>query len=251
MDVMRRLRVLLFIVMMLVAVMPVAAQEEQQEDATTPPADHTAQEIVIEAADGLDLTGYFWLVDPNRPTVILLHELYKTHTMWEPVRGLLLMNHYNVLEVDQRGFGETRGAINWFKAVDDVQVWFDWLRNEAGVRGDAISTMGSSMGATTAILGCANDAHCRTVIAVSPGWRYYNVSVEEAFTETLAGRPVLLVYAENDRWPALGVPNMVEAGGDSVTVQTYPLNTHGINLMRREQATFVPLFLDWLAQHGG
>ena len=233
----------LSILAFLLIVTPLVAQDE------SPIIDPIVVES--EAPDGLDLVGDFYLVDPERPTVILLHELYATRAMWRPVIGLLLAHDYNVLAVDLRGFGQTRGRIAWRSAVDDVAAWFTWLRTEGGVRGDAISTMGSSMGSTLAIVGCANDAHCPTAIAVSPGWSYYGISVEEAFSETLGERPVLLVYAENDRWPALGVPRMMEIASDNVVEQVYPRNTHGIDLMRKQQETFVPLFLEWLASHGG
>lgn len=227
---------------------PIAAQQDAAEPSGATIEPRHAETV---ADDGLTLAGDFYLVDPERPTVILLHELYTTRAMWEPVIGLLLAHNYNALAVDLRGFGETRGAIAWQSAVSDVQAWFTWLRIEAGVRGDAISTMGSSMGSTLAINGCANDEHCRTAIAVSPGWAYYNVSVEAAFSEKLGERPVLLVYAENDRWPALGVPRMMEVASDNVVEQAYPRNGHGLDLMRKEQATFVPLFLEWLGAHGG
>ena len=206
-----------------------------------------AQLVTIQAADGLMLKGDFYLVDPTRPTVFLLHELYARRSSWNVILEPLLRSGYNVLAVDVRGHGATRGGINWYRALDDVALWFTWLREVAGVRPDAISTMGSSMGSTLAIIGCANDAACRTAIAISPGWSYYGFSLESS----VAARPILVVYAERDHWPRLGVPQMVAAAPNTLTVHSYPGNAHGMNLVRAELETITPLMLDWLAAHGG
>lgn len=235
------MRLFLLCISLCLAVMPTLAQDAPVE----------LIRAETEAADGVTLVGDFYLVNPERPTIILLHELYTTRAMWEPVARVLSEHGYNALAVDLRGFGQTRAVINWQRAVEDVATWFTWLRDVGGVRGDAISTMGSSMGSTLAIIGCANDTACRTVIAISPGWSYYGISVEAAFADTLGERPVLLAYAENDRWPALGVPRIMAVASDQVVEQVYPYNTHGRRLIIREQAHFAPLMLDWLAEYAG
>jgi pimeloyl-ACP methyl ester carboxylesterase len=232
---------IVFIVLMLVLGM-LHAQEIGVPFAPLP----AAQLVTIEAADGLLLKGDFYLVDTAHPTLFLLHELYARRSSWNIILEPLLRSGYNILAVDVRGHGATRGGINWYRALDDTALWFTWLRETAAVRPDAISTMGSSMGSTLAIIGCANDAACRTAIAISPGWAYYDISVEAS----LATHPVLVVYAERDRWPALGVPQMLAVAPDTVTPYTYPGNAHGMNLLRAERATFTVMILDWLAQHG-
>jgi pimeloyl-ACP methyl ester carboxylesterase len=218
----------------------------QAQDNTLPPLPE-AQLITIEAADGLMLKGDFYFVDPARPTVFLLHELYARRSSWNVILEPLLRNGYNVLAVDVRGHGATRGGVNWHRAIEDVALWFTWLRETAAVRPDAISTMGSSMGSTLAIIGCANDAACRTAIAISPGWAYYNFSLEGS----ISVRPILVVYSERDYYPRHGVPQMVAAAPDTLTVHTYPGNAHGMNLVRAQVDTFTPLMLEWLAAHGG
>ena len=113
---------------------------------------------------------------------------------------------YNILIIDQRGHGASRGSIAWEFAVGDMQIWFDWLRNAVGVRHDAITVIGSSMGSSIATVGCANDALCRGVISISPGWSYFGIGVERAFREQLINRHVLLIYAQRDRYPASRCP---------------------------------------------
>jgi pimeloyl-ACP methyl ester carboxylesterase len=177
--------------------------------------------------------------------VLLLHQLYTNRASWSDVLPVLTANGYNVLAVDVRGYGQTRGGINWLRAVTDVAVWMEWLRDTGGVRGDGIFTMGSSMGSSLAIVGCANDPACRGAVAISPGWQYYNLSVRDS----LNTHPILAVYAERDRWPSLGIPRMLDASPDLVNVYAYPGNAHGMDLVSDEFDTFMPLILDWLGAH--
>ncbi len=63
-------------------------------------------------------------------------------------------------------------------------------------------------------------------------------------------RPVLLVYTARDAWPRRGVPCMVAAATNPVTVQRYAGNAHGVDLLWSEGETLLPLILDWLAAPG-
>ncbi|MGB7338603.1 MAG: alpha/beta fold hydrolase [Phototrophicaceae bacterium] len=231
------------IMMSLLFVLPIMAQDDADSDPNALPI--PAQVVTVDAEDGLDLIADFYLVDPARPTVILLHELYQTRTSWQPLLLPLIANGYNILVPDVRGWGETRGSINWFKAVDDVAVWFTWLRDEAQVNPEAIHTLGSSMGSTLAIRGCAEDEFCRSAIAISPGWTYYRISLANSIAE----RPVLGIYAVNDRYPALGVPSMEEAAPDSFTTLSYEGNAHGMDLVSDQQETMVVAIIEWLNSH--
>ncbi|MEL6308132.1 MAG: alpha/beta fold hydrolase [Chloroflexota bacterium] len=238
-------RCLVTVLLCLLAVSVASAQDEVAPEATPEPLPIAPQVVEIDALDGLDLTADFYLVDPARPTVILIHEMYTDRTSWDPLLLPLLANAYNILVPDVRGWGDTRGAINWYSAVEDVSVWFTWLRETAGVNPEAIHTVGSSMGSSLAINGCANDEFCRSSVAISPGWRYYGISVQD----TIATKQTLVIYAERDRWPALGVPDMVEAAPETLTVITYPGNAHGMDLFEDEQETVVVQILEWLNTH--
>ena len=236
---------ILLLLISLIIVVPVIAQDEPEPETTPEPLPVQAQLITVDAEDGLDLDADFYLLDAARPTVILLHQLYRDRTSWESLLLPLLANGYNILAPDIRGWGETRGAINWFKAVDDMAVWFRWLREEAGVNPEAIHTLGSSMGSTLAIEGCGHDEFCRSAIAISPGWSYYRINIED----TIAQSPVLGIYAENDRWPSLGIPRMIEVAPETFVVITYEGNAHGMDLLADEQETMVVAIIDWLNSH--
>lgn len=212
-----------------------------------PVPDYSYMAISTQAADGLTLYGELYLVDAARPTILLLHQMYTDRGSWSAVWPGLLAGGYNVVAVDIRGHGATGSLIDWERAVDDVQTWLDWMRAN---HLPAVITMGSSMGASLAIVGCANDLACLGTIGISPGWNYYEVSVQPAFTRDLDLRPALLVLARDDPWPRRGVPRMVESATGDVTVQEYPGNAHGMDLFHT-QPDLLPVIVQWLWSTSG
>ncbi|MGB1286825.1 MAG: alpha/beta hydrolase [Aggregatilineales bacterium] len=237
-------RILLFCLILLI-ILPMTSAQDDAPVAENPELVLVQpQPVSAIAPDGLVLVGDFYLVNQQAPTVVLFHEIYRLRSNWLPYANLLTTAGFNVLAVDMRGWGQTGGTIDWFTAVDDVAVWMDWLRNAAQVRPDAISMMGSSMGSSIAIVGCANDALCQTAIAVSPGYSYYGVDVTEALS-LLGERQMFIVYSDRDLYPRRGVPRMQALVPDNLTIQTYPGRVHGMDLLQAEQATFIPLMLQW------
>jgi pimeloyl-ACP methyl ester carboxylesterase len=199
-------------------------------------------QVSVEAEDGLILYGDLFLVDAARPTILLLHEMYTDRTSWNGVWPGLLAGGYNALVVDVRGHGATLGVVDWDQAVIDVQTWIDWMRANNLPR---VITMGSSMGSSLAIVGCGNDSGCLGVVAISPGWNYYEISVYQSFNTSLASRPALLVLARDDPWPMRGVPRMREVATNEITVQEYPGNAHGMMLFDSEP-DLLPTIVQWL-----
>lgn len=228
----------------LVLLLGMAITSAQEAEATEEPIPVPAQWVETVGGDGLTLVGEFYGVNPGAPTVVLLHELYDTRLNWRPTVRQLVGAGFNVLAVDIRGFGATGGRLYWQGAVEDMAAWFNWLRTASGVHPERIVTMGSSIGSSIAVIGCANDALCKGAVAISPGWSYYGLNL----AESLPAHPILIVYAERDRWPALGVPRMVETAPANITLQTYPGNAHGMNLLEREAETITPAIIQWIAE---
>ncbi|RMF77369.1 MAG: alpha/beta fold hydrolase [Chloroflexi bacterium] len=215
-------------VMMFVFAIPVAAQDD------APPALPPPQEVNFQAPDGLRLQADYWASPQgDAPAVLLLHQLFTTRESWIRfgVVEMLYNAGYHVLSVDLRGFGRTRGRINWQAAIGDVQVALDWLRAQPNVRADSIAVMGSSMGANLAIVGCANEPNCRTVVALSPGVNYFGVNTEEAIRTGLAGRSGLLVVSVRDRLSARGVDTLETLSPGGLGIQRYDGNAHGVDML--------------------
>ena len=224
-----------------------SAQEAPAEAASGP----QPEIINISASDGLTLAADFYRSSPEQPSVLLLHELYSNRSGWSQLTQRLIEAGFNVLAVDLRGWGQTRGEINWRQAETDVASWLAWLREAAGVRGDGIVVIGSSMGASLALTGCASDADCRSAIALSPGWSSYGISVRDAFAEDFGERPVLLIYTERDRWPAQAIPRIQEIASEAVVYDVLPGNAHGFRMLNASAETLLPRIVDWVRQVTG
>ncbi len=183
-------------------------------------------DVEIAAQDGKKLYGsYFAVSDSDGPAVLLLHQLYTNRSSWSPLVQPLLDAGYKVLAIDLRGYGKTRGKINWELAQDDTVAWGNWLKSQAGVQ--SISIIGSSMGSNLALNGCAAIEGCSGAVVISPSLNYFGVKTADAMQ---SGFPILIIYADNDRYPKQDVPQMLELGRDYTASIVYTGRTHGMNL---------------------
>lgn len=208
--------------------------------------------VQVQAHDGLVLSGdYYVPYSGESPAVLLLHQLYTTRRSWSAVIAPLLANGYRVLAVDLRGYGQTRGRINWAGAQADTQAWLAWLYAQPGVRSGAVFIMGSSMGSNLALVGCAEAPRCAGAVAVSPGLNYFGVTTSGAITD---GIPALLIYADRDSRPARDVPRMLalaeDAGLVSISVIRYAGRAHGMDLFTT-QSDLLDQVLAWMNSRAG
>lgn len=226
----------LIITLLLVIVFPAAAQ-----DTTPPPPTPPDPEIQITARDGKTLYGSYFAVDGDGKAVILLHELYTNRSSWKPLVQPLLDAGFKVLAVDLRGYGKTKGKINWKQAQTDTVDWAAWLKTQAGVQG--IMLVGSSMGANLALNGCAAVEGCAGAVAISPGLNYFGVKTADAVQ---SGFPALIVYADHDTYPKNDVPKMQDLGRDHVEILLYTGRAHGMILFK-EHDELAGAIVQWLA----
>lgn len=214
-----------------------------QDSAPAAPSPTTPSLIEIPAADGLTLRGAYFAPHANAPAVLLIHQLYTTRHSWDTLTLPLMEAGYNVLAIDLRGYGKTRGSINWTRAQEDTTRWAAWLSQQSGV--SSVTFIGSSMGAALALNGCAAFDPCKGAVAISPGLNYFGVSTEAALSD---GFPILAIYADKDRYPSEDMPAMQEIAGDKMTVITLTGRAHGIDLFR-EDDTLIPSIVEWVKAH--
>jgi acetyl esterase/lipase len=242
-------KLLLIVVLLLGLVVTLHAQDDAEttpEPEATAEIDEAANSTIVEVAaeDGLLLTGeYFTSHAPSGRTLLLLHQLYTNRSSWYPVIEAFREAGYDVLAVDLRGHGATRGAINWGDAQDDTLTWVQWLQDERGAA--AVFIAGSSMGSNLAIVGCDATEICPAAVAVSPGRNYHGVSTDEPLQN---GLPVLIVYADRDTYPRCDVPRMVELEGFAGEPLAYEGREHGMQLFETYD-DLLPQILDWLAAY--
>ncbi len=227
----RALRPRLLAGVLLLALLSLSLGATAQSDDTPTAADPFTPVLVeVQAEDDKPLHGaYFAASDAPGPAVLLLHQLYADRHSWDPLTQALMDAGYKVLAVDLRGFGSTRGAINWTQAQQDTLTWAAWLAQQPGVL--KVSMVGSSMGSSLALNGCLDYADCRAAVALSPGLRYFGVDIQDA---AAAPFPKLVVYAENDGYPARAMPTLEEIGV-SITFIAYAGRAHGVALFNESE----------------
>ncbi len=226
-------RILFALVLSILLAAPVAAQEE------------TAMPVTIESGD-LAIVGDYYPAEAEADAVLLLHMLSSRRSAWEPLIVPLTDAGYAVLAVDMRGHGDTGGTRDWDAAQQDTLNLLAWLRQQPNVR--STSVVGGSIGANLALMGCAADTECATVVALSPGADYVGVRPGDALIDGLADRPVLLVASQDDRPSGTDVKAWIPETQGDVGVRVYAGRAHGTNIFG-SQPGLAPLILSWLDEH--
>jgi pimeloyl-ACP methyl ester carboxylesterase len=210
--------------------------------------------VMVGADDGLSLQGdYYPLLaetEPEEayPAVLLLHMLGRDRTTWQPLIRPLHEAGFVTLAVDMRGHGATGGERDWEKAEDDIQTWLDWLKSQPNV--GAVFIVGASVGGNLALIGCANDPECGTVVALSPGLDFRGVMPETAVVEGLLDRAALLVAAHGDTYSADSVRQMATNSRGEIGLRIYRDGAHGTNMFTADyQDRVITLIVNWLVEH--
>ncbi|HEX3049449.1 MAG TPA: alpha/beta fold hydrolase [Aggregatilineaceae bacterium] len=239
---MKRLFPTLLILMLLLALVP--SIQAQGGELPEP------ERVTVDASDGLALVGDFYLPaladDANVPAVLLLHMMDNTISSWNytgMVDGLYNAG-YAVLVVDQRGGGETGGEADWVLAVEDVQTWIDWLREQPGVDPERINLVGGSIGGMMALYGMMNDEEVAATVALSPAVEYDTLNAVTAVDE-IRRRPLYLVAAQADGAFTRGVREMAAVVDGDAVIQFYKGSGHGTGLFFTHP-DLAPAIIRWL-----
>lgn len=208
--------------------------------------------VTVNASDDLELVGDFYqpedASETGNPAVLLFHMLGSNRHAYDPILPDLVDAGYVVLNVDMRGHGDTGGNQVWDLAIDDVQTWLDWLREQETVDDSRVAIMGASIGSNIALIGCAQDTDCVGAIALSPGLDYFGVEPESAVMNGLAERAVLLVASHSDGYSAESVEQMFTNGRGDVSARIYRGAAHGTSLFRSHYDSVSQLILSWLIE---
>lgn len=109
--------------------------------------------FIINSEDNYKLAGYIVKCENPIGCIILSHGISCNHAtmLWNV--ELLKRNNYDVLLIDQRGYGNSSKTISTygFKEVNDMVLWIKYLRN---LNYNRVGILGHSMGAAIALLTC-------------------------------------------------------------------------------------------------
>jgi len=209
------------------------------------------EDVQIEMADGLVIVGTFYATaaDSQAPALLLLHQLGGVRGEWESLITALAGKNYNILAVDQRGFGETGGEVDWVVAQEDATALMGWLREQSTVDAEQVTVVGASIGGNVALRICAADPSCHSAIALSPGLDFMGVTTEDAVS-SMDGQSIFLAVVQNDPYGSQGaVKTLTAVAPQSVTVTTKIYGGEGTEHATQMVAVYpdlLPSILLWL-----
>lgn len=151
--------------------------------------------INFQTKDGVKIAGDFFPAKDGSAlggevkSVLLLHILPGSRQDLNEFAELLWKNGYNVLNIDERGHGESEAwsgeegswqefvQADFDKMIYDVEAAADWLKNK--IPETKLAVIGGSIGANLALLYGAK-AQPKIVVALSPGINYRGIKTEIA-----------------------------------------------------------------------
>ncbi len=166
--------------------------------------------VSFQTKDGVKIVGDFYPLQSkdsegkNKKSILLLHILPGNRSDFDEFAELLWQNGYNVLNIDERGDGESEawpGEIgswqefvqaDYDKMIYDIEAAVDWLKMK--IPGINLAMIGGSIGANLSLLYGAK-AQPKIVVALSPGINYHGIKTEIASRNF---RQNLLIVASRD-----------------------------------------------------
>ncbi len=162
--------------------------------------------VSFQTKDGVKIVGDFFDAK-GKKSIILLHILPGSRADFDEFADFLFANSYNVLNIDERGHGESEAwpgetgswqeftQADYDKAIYDVEAAAQWLK--VRIPDTELAVIGGSIGANLSLLYGAK-SQPKIVVALSPGLNYKGIKTEIAsrnFRQNL-----LLVASRDDNY---------------------------------------------------
>ncbi|HYE85119.1 MAG TPA: alpha/beta fold hydrolase [Vicinamibacterales bacterium] len=211
-------------------------------------------------SEGATLKGTYFSAGKPGPGIVLFHQCSggASRRLWDSLAGDLVTAGFHVMTFDNRGFGETRGALppppppaggaasadRWgvtpFPVADGLAA-LNYLKTQNGVDATRLAAGGSSCGVTDAsnLAAASPDIRALLLLSGTPSLRGFT-HIQQ--TPALA---VLAVYAEQDM---MGTPiaKVVPASKHPQSMtRAYPGAEHGVALLTAQPDLRVTI-VKWL-----
>lgn len=207
-----------------------------------------AETVTLRAADGTALSAVWRASMEQRPAILLLHMLTRSHAEWDATAEALNVSGFGVLALDLRGHGASAGSAGdgLGPMQQDVQAALDWLKARPDVSGSRIGILGASLGAALAVLGAAADPAVRSVALLSPASEYRGLRCEASMRRFAERSGALMLVAATGDPYALRTAHHFEAMGSGLRDLRVidGTNAHGTTLLAERPDLIVSL-VDW------
>ncbi len=227
-------------------------------------AENAGERISFSTEDGVTIVGTYYSPSNGSakvPAILLLHQLGRDRSTFEPLIPALLNEKYAVLALDLRGHGESTvkgeetisykdfSDADFASMLKDVEAGVRFLKGRRGVRGDRIGVIGASIGANLALEYAAEDRAVRTVILLSPGLNYRGLETAP-FLKPYDKRALFLVAAEGDAYSAQSSKKLKELAtlASPCKLKLYEGKSHGTDILATEKGLSA-IIVAWLQNH--
>src|SRR5215468_11296376 len=162
----------------------------------------------LTAADGTKLKASYFSAGKPGPGVLLLHQCNRQRRIWDGLALKLKAAGINVLTLDLRGFGESGGIPNdkltpetgpaqLAKWPGDIDVAFQYLVSQPGVKRDTIGVGGASCGVNNSVQTARRHPEVKSLVLLSG-----NTDLNgRQFLRKADKLPVFLAAADDDEFP--------------------------------------------------
>jgi dienelactone hydrolase len=165
--------------------------------------------VDLTAADGTKLKATYFAAAKPGPGVLLLHQCNRQRKIWDGLAQQLAAAGINVLTLDYRGYGESGGdrfdklppqqaaqtqAEKW---PGDIDVAFQYLVSQPGVKRDTIGVGGASCGVNNSIQTVRRHTEVKSLVLLSG-----NTDLKgRQFLRESTKLPVFFAVADDDEFP--------------------------------------------------
>ena len=222
------------------------------------------EEVSLQTRDGWTLSANYRPAEPERPTLILLHDVGARRQDWHPLIAAALKRGFGFLAFDFRGHGQSqnapegqpaqwnkfstsKGNNEWENMREDLVAALSFLEGK-GVAAEDIVLGGADVGSSLALKYAAVHKEIPLVFLLSAGLSYREVLTVNAMRQ-FKNRPLLFVVAEDDRASgiATGLLSSIarqNLGEESVTILKVPIR-HGTKILAADKEISGKI-LDWI-----
>lgn len=203
------------------------------------------EKVQTVTPDGVTLSATFVPASKLRaPLVLLLHQLGRDHTTYEPLYEPLRAAGFAILALDFRGHGGSTVAgtttLNWEEfseaewrgTLSDAAAVLALAPKLRGVNAEKIAVVGASIGANVALLLAGSTQVISSIVLLSPGLNYRGLETKDAAAR-LAGKPTLIVAAQNDTYSRDSSQELVKLIPES-RLEVLAGDGHGTDLLGKD-----------------
>jgi len=165
--------------------------------------------VDLTAADGTKLKATYYSAAKAGPGVLLLHQCNRERKIWDGLAQQLAGSGINVLTLDYRGFGESgdtplakasqqEALAEQAKWPGDIDVAFQYLLSQPGVKRDMIGAGGASCGVNNSVQLARRHPEVRSLVLLSGSTDYNG---RKFLHDSRTDVPAFFAYADDDEFP--------------------------------------------------